>query len=89
MTTTTPHPQSLFDQLTDEQLVSVTRHHAEKFDDAWAVCMSTHYRSGRHIDAQDTMERQYRILGQLVDYTYGHRPHTVWDAVVKAANRSA
>jgi hypothetical protein len=89
MATTAEHPHTLFDQLTNEQLISATRHHAAKFDAAWAVCMSTHYRSGRHIDAQDTMERQYRILGQLVDYTYGHRPHTVWAAVVKAANWSA
>jgi len=86
MTTATPHPQALFDQLTDQQLVDVTRHHAAKFDAAWIVCMSAHHRSGRYIDAHDTMERQYKILGQLVDYTYNRRSHTVWDAVIDAAN---
>ena len=77
---------SYLDRLSDDQLVSMARHHAAQFDSAWVVSMSTHYKKGRHIDAQVRMNTHYKALGRLVSYVYSHRPHTVWDAVTAAAN---
>jgi hypothetical protein len=83
------HPKDFLDQLTDDQLINVTKHHAQKFDRAWMVCMSSHYRSGRYIDAHDTMEREYDVLGQLHEYVYSNRPAAVHDRFTEAAVWSA
>lgn len=83
------HPKDLFDQLTDDQLISITQHHLQKFNEAWRICMSSHYKTGRYIDAHDTMEHEYAVLGQLHRYVYNHRPAAVHDRFVEAANWSA
>lgn len=71
-------PATLFDRLNDTELLSVARHHQDKFNRAWSVVMRTHYRTGQHIDAHDTMEREYKVLGQIGQYIYNSRPHTVY-----------
>ena len=83
------HPKDLFDQLTDDQLIAVAEHHLAKFNRAWATCMSSHHRTGKHIDAHDTMEREYGVLGQLHQYVYANRPAAVHDRFAEAANWQA
>lgn len=64
----------LFDQLTNDQLISVAKHHQAKFNDAWKIVMSSHYKTGRYIDAEDTMNREYEVLGKIHRYIYNNRP---------------
>jgi hypothetical protein len=69
----------LFDQLTDDQLISVAKHHLAKFNAAWKVCMSSHYSTGRYIDSNDTMSREYEVLGKIQRYIYDNRPAQLAD----------
>lgn len=64
----------LFDQLTDDQLLNVAQHHLDKFNRSWKVVMSSHYKTGRYIDAHDTMDREYDVLGKIHHYIYNNRP---------------
>ena len=80
------HPQTLFDRLTDDQLIAVTEHHLEKFNRAWQTVMASHPKSGRYIDAHDSMDREYAVLGQLQRYIYSHRPAALHDRFTAAAN---
>jgi hypothetical protein len=63
----------LFNQLTDEQLISCARRHQVKFNKAWNVVMSSHYRTGRYIDASVDMDREYGALGTIGKYIYNNR----------------
>jgi hypothetical protein len=83
------HPKDLFDLLSDDELISVAEHHRDKFNRAWTTCMSSHPRTGKYIDAHDTMEREYSVLGQLHQYTFNHRPSPVHDRFTEAANWQA
>lgn len=87
--TTATAATALFDRLTDEQLLSVTKHHVEKFNAAWQTVMATHHKTGRHIDASDTMDREYRVLGQLDRYIFNNRPAALHNRFVEVANWQA
>jgi hypothetical protein len=76
----------LFAFLTDDQLVSVAMHHKEKFDQAWKTCMSHHYRAGVYIDAEDNMNREHEVLGQLIGYAYSSRSGSLYDRLIGALN---
>ena len=75
-----------FDRYTDDQLITITKRHAEKFDNAWKVCMRSHYRTSHYIDAHAVMDREYEVLGQLHNYIYSHRPAALHDRFADAAN---
>ena len=76
----------LFAFLADDQLVSVAMHHKEKFDRAWKICMTHHYRTGAYIDAEDNMDREREVLGQLIRYAYSNRSGSLYDRLVEAIN---
>jgi hypothetical protein len=77
---------TLFDQLSDEELIKVGQHHADRFNRAWGTVMRTHYKSGQHIDAHDTMDRQYEVLGVLSRYVRTHRPAGLYEDFCAAIN---
>lgn len=76
----------LLDRYSDEQILAMALRHRAKFDDAWKVCMTTHFRSGRYIDAHDRMERAFLAMGQLRSYVYNNRPHTFYDRFLAELN---
>lgn len=76
----------LFAFLTDDQLINVAMHHKEKFNRAWTICMKHHYRTGVYIDAEDNMNREHEVLGQLTGYAYSNRSGSVYDRLVEAIN---
>ena len=63
----------LFDQLTDQQLINYAKHHQVKFNRAWNVVMTSHYKTGRYIDASVDMDREYGALGTIGKYIYSNR----------------
>lgn len=71
-------PFELFDRLSDAELLSVAKHHQDRFDRAWQTVMTSHHRSGRYIDASDTMDRHYNVLGQIARYIRDHRPASLY-----------
>ena len=86
VTNTTPDHRPLFERLSDEDLLKVAKHHSEKWDRAWHTSMTTHYKSGRHICAQDDMKRIYEVLGHIVDHAYNDRPAAFYDSLCEAIN---
>lgn len=74
---------TMFDHLTDDELLQVAKHHQAKFDAAWRVVMATHYRSGRYIDSHDTMEREYIVLGTIGRYIYANRDNSLYKDYLK------
>jgi hypothetical protein len=77
---------TLFDRMTDDQLISCAERQLEKFNRAWVLVMRTHYKSGAHIDASAAMDRAYKALGELQRYIYSNRPAAVHDRFCAAAN---
>jgi hypothetical protein len=73
----------LFDQLSDDELIGVAQHHVDKFNRAWKIVMANHYKSGRYIDAEDTMNREYGVLGLIEDYIRNNRPAKLHDQYQK------
>jgi len=92
MTTTYPAAEQqrqaygLFEQLSDEQLISLAMHHADKFNQAWLTVMRKHYTTAAHIAAQDVLDREYQVLGQVCRYARQYRPAGLYEDLCKAAN---
>jgi hypothetical protein len=72
--------QYYYDNLDNSALLDVARLHLAKFNQAWLVVMTNHYKSGIYIDAKVKMERQYEIIGELERYIYNSRPSTLYDS---------
>lgn len=77
---------TIYNNLSDEQLLSVTQKHLNKFNKAWLVTMSTHYSSGSYIDAESKMREHYKILGDLERYVYSNRPANVYESFKSLSN---
>lgn len=69
----------LFDCLSDDQLIKLAQSHLDKFNNQWRIVMSSHYTSGRHIDAQVSMDEEYATLGAIHNYIYDSRPAALWE----------
>ena len=74
-----------YDNLDNSALLDIARLHLAKFNQAWLVVMSNHYKSGVYIDAELEMSRQYEIIGRLERYIYSFRPSTLYNSF-KALN---
>lgn len=77
---------TMFDNLSDAQLLNITQEHLNKFNKAWLIIMANHYSNGVYIEAESKMKQHYKILGDLERYIYSNRALSVYESFKSLSN---